>query len=987
MKPTPPTPEPSPSPDRYREPPRRRSVSAPLVATLLVLGGPGALTAHSPSPPTPAGVPSAQEGRPSLDDPLLQGRVTDRRSGRPLAGAQLRIEGSESGALTDGDGRFRLSGLGPGTHTLHVQFLGYAEGRTEVTLGPDESVEVGVQLSPSALALDGIVVTGTAGQARQREVGNAVVQLDVTQLDEPVANVDQLLQGRSTSVTVNPGSSSFGAGAAIRLRGNVSASQSNQPLVFVDGVRQSAEAYPLNASSGNFPHWGPSSVMSPLNDLRPGDIERIEIVKGAAAATLYGSEASAGVIQVFTRSGTGGAPLWTLQSDYGLDRVRPFGSETRPYLGLEPWLRTGNGARNLLSVSGGLGDLRYFLSGGLDRETGVMPNDESDRNSIRANLDLQLRPDLALQYNSAYTRHSLSITHTGNSAMGLPLNAFRAPNNAFGSSDPAELSRLLDARIYQDNTRFTTGLTATWEPRPSIHQRLTLGLDQATTRGTQFRPLGFVLEPEGAVSDLRWESRTLTADYSGSVRWLDGRRWSSTIGWGAQSVTTEETTVDAYGSGLPGPGVHTVGGAAQRQVYGDELRVVSAGSYAQNTLGWEDRLFLTLGARIDGNSVFGDNLGLQLYPKASGTWVLSEEPSWSPAWGELRVRAAYGKAGRAPGAFDAVRTWRPESYGGTISFLPSNVGNPDLGPETTREIELGVDGAWFGDRLSTEVTWYHQITRDALFPVAQIPSAGFLGSQLENVGVLTNQGLEWAVEGVAIDGESLSWTLGLDWSTNRSRVLEVGQATSYAIQEGQPAPVVRGTLVRNAQAFEEPEVEFDHFFGPGQPTRIVGLTSTVSLPGGIRFTARGEYQGGHYITDGASHNMVNRGSGAPGCEAAYRAVPFDAWGEGDLSEVRALDRARCYRETLLARTWIYPADFFKLRELTLVSPIDRLVPKVRSASLTLSLRNAVRWTNQDFLAFDPEMISSRSTTSALSPGILEYAPAPARLTASVRVTF
>jgi len=917
----------------------------------------------------------------------LRGQVTDRRTGRLLAGAQIQVEGSSLGTLTDGAGRYLLADVPAGEVTLRVRFLGFADATREVEVRSGEDQAVDFALAESALALDGIVVTGTAGQARQREVGNSIVQLDVSRLDEPVGNVDQLLQGRAPSVTVNPGSSSFGAGAAIRLRGNVSVSMSNQPLIFVDGVRQSAEAYPLNASQGNFPHWGPSSTMSPLNDINPSDIERIEVVKGAAATTLYGSEASAGVIQIFTRSGARGQPVWSLQSDHGLDWVQPFGSESRPYLGLDPWLRTAYGARNSLSVSGGVGDLRYFVAGGYDSEQGVLPNDDGDRVTLRGNLDLDVRADLALQLNTSYTRHSLSITHTGNSAMGLPLNAFRQPNNSFGSSDPEILSQLLDARIFQDNDRFNTGLTATWNPRAGVSQRVTLGLDRIATRGTQSRPLGFVLEPEGSVADIRWESRTVTVDYTGSLRWLNAPDLASTFSWGAQSVTTEESTVDAYGSGLPGPGVHTVSGAAQRLVFGEELRVISAGFFLQNLFGFRDRAFLTLGARVDGNSAFGEQLGLQVYPKASGSWVVSEEEFWPREWGEVKLRAAYGLAGRAPGAFDAVRTWQPQSFGGASSFLPSNVGNPSLGPEKTREIEVGLDGSWLDERLGVEVTFYDQITRDALFNVAQIPSSGFLGGQLENVGELTNRGLEVSVRGTVLDRPDFGWDLGLNLSTNRSEVVDVGSATAYTIQPGQPAPVVRGTFVRNAREFGEPEIELDHFFGPNQPTHIVGLSSTFQLPYGLRFTARGEYQGGHYITDGASANMVNRGSGAPGCEAAYEAVAFESFRGADLSGVRALDRVRCYRENLRSGIWVYPADFFKLRELTLVAPVDALVPGARTASMTFSLRNAFRWTNDEFLAFDPEMVSSRQTTGALASGITEHAPAPARFTASLRVTF
>lgn len=957
---------------KHTEPGSRRALYRTAFAALLVIASAAPLTARSASAQQQTGT--------------VRGQVSA-ATGQPLAGARVHLPGTDRAAVTDASGRYTLTGIPTGEISIQAEFLGYARATRSVTLNGTEPRVVDFILSEEALALDGIVVTGTAGQARRREVGNSIAQLDLSSIDEPIATVDQLLQGRGTSVSVSSAGASFGSGAAIRLRGNVSLSLSNQPLIFVDGVRQSAESYPLNASQASFPHYGPGAVMSPLNDINPNDIERIEIVKGAAATTLYGSEASAGVIQIFTRKGTTGAPTWTLQTDHGLDWVKPFGSERRPYINLDPWLKTAYGSRNTLSVSGGLTDLRYFISGGYDAGDGVLPNDHEDRRALRLNLDLRARPDLTLQLNTAYTEHTLSVTHTGNSGMALPFNAFRQPNNSFGSSDPALLSTLLDAEIGQENQRFTAGLTATWTPWKPLTQRVTVGLDRIASRGTQLRPLGFKLDPEGSISDIRWESSTVTIDYVGNLRWLQGDALAATLSWGAQSSATEESKVDAFGTGFPGPGKHTLSSTAHRFLFGAESRIVSAGLFFQSLIGLHDRIFLTTGARIDGSSTFGERLGLQVYPKVSASYVVSDESFWNEGWGEVKLRAAIGYAGRAPGAFDAARTWRPFSFGGSSAFIPGNVGNPDLGPERTRELELGFDASWLQGRLRADLTWYDQLTTNALFPVAQIPTLGFTGSQLENVGRLANRGLELSLHGVVYQSRDLSWTLGGSISTNRSEVLEIGNTTSYSIQVGQPAPVVRGTLVKNAGKYEDPILETDHSFGPNQPTLQLGLNTEFQLPHGLRLSARGEYQGGHYITDSASDFMVDRGNGAPGCDAAYAHVPFNAYPNGDLGRVTALERARCYKQNLRSGLWIYPADFFKLRELTLSAPVGRFIPATRSATLSLSLRNALRWTNSGFRAFDPEMVASRENTRALTTGITEHAPAPARFTASLRVTF
>ena len=161
-----------------------------------------------------------------------------------------------------------------------------------------------------ALALDAIVVTGTASAARNREIGNSVSQIDMAKVQMPSANIGQLLQGRTTGMTVMPSSAMAGSGSMIRLRGNVSVTMSNQPLIYVDGVRIRSDGYQRNVPPTGSDLRSGNDVASPLNDINPNDIERVEVIKGAAAATLYGTEAAAGVIQIFTKSGrTGRAPV------------------------------------------------------------------------------------------------------------------------------------------------------------------------------------------------------------------------------------------------------------------------------------------------------------------------------------------------------------------------------------------------------------------------------------------------------------------------------------------------------------------------------------------------------------------------------------------------------------------------------------------------------------------------------------------------------
>src|SRR2546426_12802144 len=169
--------------------------------------------------------------------------------------------------------------------------------------------QANAQLTPSVLQLDAVVVTGTAGVARVREVGNSIAQVNLSQVKDPPANMDQLLQARAPGLSVMQTSGMAGEGAQIRLRGAVSVNQSNQPIIYIDGIRVRSEGYrrnrpPFDDSNG---FRGANYQASPLNDINPADIEHIEGIKGSAASTRYGTEAAAGVIQVFTKHGSGGA--------------------------------------------------------------------------------------------------------------------------------------------------------------------------------------------------------------------------------------------------------------------------------------------------------------------------------------------------------------------------------------------------------------------------------------------------------------------------------------------------------------------------------------------------------------------------------------------------------------------------------------------------------------------------------------------------------
>lgn len=948
---------------------------------------------------------------------MISGRVVTTTSDAPVASAQVYLVGTGIGSLTNPQGRFLLLNVPAGTYTIRIERIGFATQDQEVTVQAGTTTDVRFEMQEEALSLDELVITGTAGAARRREVGNSISQLNAVDIQEPVLSTDALLQGRGAGIQVTEQGGSVGGGAKITLRGNVSAAMSNQPLVYIDGVRARQEGLPKNVGWGGYSGRGANMVYGPLNDINPNDIERIEVIKGAAATTLYGTEAAAGVIQIFTKRGRTGQARWTAETEQGFAKLHAFGptedfrgrplkvppnEDTAPPIGvpddpshmfLDPYLRTGYRQKYRLSVNGGIEDLSYFLSGSWGNEEGVLPEDYLTKTTVRGNFTATPLENLTLDWNTSYSLTDIEQTAGGPSAQGIILNTFRRKENYVGTTDPEVIRRIFEPyEIFERIDRLITGVTATYAPSQALTGRFTVGYDYLHQDAGSLRPYGYILQPLGIAHSNQFRNNTLTLD--GVVTWRRevSSDLASSFSVGAQSVTNEEHFVRTYGESFPAPGEATVSSAAKSFGYEDKQRVINAGVFLQELLGYQNRYFLTLGLRLDGNSAFGEDLGLEAYPKASFAYVLSDEDFWNQDWGQMKLRAAWGQAGRAPGAFDAVRTWDPVGWGNEPAFDPGNLGNPKLGPERTSEIEVGFDASFLSNRLTIDLTYYNQKTTDALFNVARAPSEGFGGSQLANVGELKNTGLEVTLNSTIIEQGDWAWELGAAITTNNSEVLDLGGAPEFSlggngfIVEGQPVPVIQGRCVTNPKEFADPVIENDCIYGPNVPTLILGASTIVRLPYNLMLTARGEYQGGHFAYNVNDGESFTRGIRWPNCFNYLPAI--DA---GDLNEVNALERARCISSFAHRNFAIYPQDFFKLREVTLSAPLPFDMPGTTDTQLVLSARNTLRWYKAKYNFADPESTGGFGFTNTGMSGAVQTIgggiPNPAFYTLSIRVSF
>jgi len=720
-----------------------------------------------------------------------------------------------------------LPNVAAGQQRVRVRFVGYAPKELSLTVRDGQTLRVDFALMPRSLQLDQVVITGTGGVVQKRAVGNVVESISAKDVLEvaPARTVDQLVGARTPGVIVLPSSGQVGTGAQLRVRGASSLSLSNDPIVYIDGVRMNSDAAqgPVQRGGGG---------ASRINDINPEDIESIEIIKGPAAATLYGTEASNGVVQIITRRGRSGQAHWDFSTRQGTNWLQnPEGRAGFLYgkvpaagnpctdascvtfnstcagvacqivgfnlyqhdiaTGHKPIYQTGRNQGYIASLSGGNDANRYYLSGAYDDDVGIVSWNWDQKFNGRANVDVQASDKLRLQGSLGYIRDrarlaqgAIDIDPFSQLVWGTPLSA-NTVKRGFANSPPEEWQSM---ETHADNDRTTVSLTGTYNPLSWFSNRLVAGLDVNAENNWLLyprQPLG-QLDPLGTnglgnKSVARTSQNFLTLDYSGSAKYDFRDLVNLTTSVGLQHYRAETSTITATATTFPAEPITTVSGGSTRSGTETYLANATVGMYVQEEAAWKNRLFLIAALRGDDNSTFGKQYKAAYYPKFSGSWVVSEEPWFHvPLVNDLRLRAALGAAGAQPGTFDAQRLYDPSvGYQNNPGLVPGSYGNPTLRPERSRELELGFETQILNGRADISYTHYGRKITDAIVNVPLPPSLGFPGNQVVNIGRVTGWGDELALNTRVFQGKRVTWELGTQLANNGNRIDDMGGGTQF----------------------------------------------------------------------------------------------------------------------------------------------------------------------------------------------------------------
>lgn len=760
----------------------------------------------------------------------ISGRVTNTQTEQGLSEATIAVLGTQIVAQAGNDGRFVLNAP-DGAVTLVVRSIGYKRQQITVPAG-QESVDVA--LEPDPFKLEEIVITGQATGVEKRNLPNAVATVDAGELTRaPTPTLESALQGKIPGATIQANSGAPGGGLQVNLRGVSTIIGDLEPLYVVDGIAVSDVAIPnganavTQAQAGGNPR-NQDNAVNRIADLNPEDIERIEVLKGASAAAIYGSKATNGVVIITTKRGRVGKPQFNVTQRFGVsERSNELGSRTfntldealavftdtalvtsmfqpgrsfdfeKEIYGHKPFSYETDA-----SVSGGTENTRYYVSALVKDDGGIATNTGYKKQSLRSNLDQELGGGFQVQVNLS-GMHSLSqrgLSNNDNSGTSpflvfpftpsfadlLPTGAGDSllpsdfPTNPFERSNPLQTFQFLknDEDVWRLLGTSTLRWSAIHSARSSLQFLGTGGVDYFQQDNDFVSPPELQFEPNdgqpGTVVLSKSSNRNLNLALNAIHTYLPGNPEHGTQWTTSAGIQFEERRLFAtqiLGRTLL-TGQTSPQQAASQTVLSRIEPVRDLGLFGQEEVLLADRrLLLTAGLRADRSSANGSPNKYFFYPKFAASYIV---PRPFGGVDEIKFRGAYGQTGNRA-AFGAL--FSPDTTG-TIggssgTFIGPRAGDPNLKPERQKEFEGGFDATMANGRAQLTFTVYQKNITDLLLERTLAPSSGQVSQIFSSASTLRNRGLEAALTLQPVQSKSVNWVVRTTFFANKSKITKL----------------------------------------------------------------------------------------------------------------------------------------------------------------------------------------------------------------------
>jgi TonB-linked SusC/RagA family outer membrane protein len=767
----------------------------------------------------------------------LSGAITAVDDGSPLPGATVVVKGTTIGTQTDADGIFRLSNVPTSATAIIISYTGYDS--QEVPIGASNIIDVALSTNSSLL---GEVVIGAFGIAREKKAlgysSQEVKGDDIVRANEP--NVINALQGRVPGAFIQASSGAPGAGSNILLRGisSLNPGADNQPLIVVDGVVIS------NATNvgSTLPSAGSNAANSEeqfsnsnrLADINPNDIESMNILKGPAATSLYGSRGANGVIVITTKRGNSGRPVVSFNSSYGVDeinkwpaiqtkyregrfgrlrfnsdgsplRFQDFGPAFAPgdriYNNFETFFQQGNRLTNGLSVAGGNEAMRYHLSFSNFQQDGIVPFSNYERTTVRLNTSFSPTKKLTLGGNINYALSGGNKPLSGDKSV---LSALSYHSNTFDVNDyinpltggqrdysagiidnPRWIAEFVP---YRDRVNRYSGLVfAEFKPLPWLDFNYRIGVDQYTDKRKREQPANTDAgsQVRGFVIDQNFAFREINSNFliTLSHKFNDDISGKLILGNSIWDVRNESNS--QRGEGLTVAGFYDISNAANLTAGNSFALNRLIGNFAEASIDYKNFLYLSGSFRNDLSSTLPVDNRSFFYPSVAASFVFSEAfklPENIISFGKLRL--SYAEVGKSTVPYQIGTYYGAAGnfpFGTVNSYRQSSlIGSEDLRPERTKGVEAGLEMRFFKSRFGFDLTVFNQRSIDQILQIPVSNTTGF-SRLVDNSGEITNEGIELGVDITPVQTKNFSWTINANWSTFSGKVNSVAEGIGEII--------------------------------------------------------------------------------------------------------------------------------------------------------------------------------------------------------------
>lgn len=754
----------------------------------------------------------------------IRGTVTDSSTQRPLEGATVTLSVGSKRAITASDGSYVINDAPVGAAILRVQMIGYGAQARSVTVIQGETATVDFAIPIKPVELEEMVSIGY-GSVQRDNLGTAVSTVGAEDITgQANASADAALAGRAPGVLVTQNAGNPGNGISVRVRGAASISANTQPLYVVDGVPVVSEDLSQLGLGGQ--------GIRAITGLSPEDIATIDVLKDAAAASIYGSRGSNGVVLITTKRGQAGKSTVTFNAYYGRQSVSRkldllTGDEYLEYMreaaendGYDPleWFPSGDGVNTdwqsavlrtapisgaELAASGGDERIRYRVSGNWYDQEGIVLTSGYRRIGGRANLDFKATDRLHISTNFAVSGETNDRVEADDNLEGLVGNAIaldpyipiRNEDGSFTSTaDGLQYVNPLALADRNTTTAKTTTILTSIEARFDVADGLSLtsrfGADFYNLLEEQFQ------SPLVPGSDGAKYGGVAKRGYSNSKRyvWDLFSNFDRTFGGRHELSMTGGTSLEYDNKDFSFLRGELVTDEKMNQISNATNLTDFTGSFSESSMmsffgrlnyTLDDKYLVGLSFRNDGSSVFVPSNRYGFFPGGSLAWVASREGflANNKAINLLKLRASLGRTGnQAIGDYPWQATFCTANYGSEAGYYPCSLGNNDLTWEKTTQLDVGFDLELFNGRASLSFDYYRKRTSDLLLS-RPVPSNTGYTSFVDNIGGIQNKGTEWAftflpLQPTSADGLRVVTMLNLSFNRNRVTDLYLDQPYS-----------------------------------------------------------------------------------------------------------------------------------------------------------------------------------------------------------------